>query len=174
MIRHTPSLRKRVFILGLLLLNFTLLSCGQKSTPLISKELPQVILPSMAGDPVNLQDYKDKTMLLAFWASWCTPCLQEIPMFNKLKDMAPEHFVLVSINVDESEVQRKELPSLVKRYEIGYPVLLASTDIAGKFGGFRGLPTVFLVHNNTIVWQKTGLAQEAELKSEIEKYLGVD
>jgi len=127
----------------------------------------------LKGDPVNLQDYQDKTMLLAFWASWCTPCLQEIPMFNKLKDMDPENFVLVSINVDESEVQRKELPSLIKRFDIGYPVLLASTDIAGKFGGFRGLPTVFLVHKNTIVWQKTGLAQEAELKSEIEKYLGV-
>ena len=76
--------------------------------PQVPAEAPDLELMSPAGTVVSLDDYRDRTVVLNFWASWCGPCRTEVPELNKLLSSHPE-VALVGIAVDSGgpkEVER--------------------------------------------------------------------
>lgn len=68
------------------------------------KNVPDILLTASAGPNKHLSDFKGKVVLLSFWASWCTPCLIELPSFIDLyQKLSDKGLVILPINVDESE-----------------------------------------------------------------------
>lgn len=100
-------------------------------------------LESLNGSRVVREDYRNKVTVVNFWATWCPPCVEEIPMLNRLKEkMAGENFELLSVNFGES---KDVINQFIKKVNIEFPVLL---DEGGKVSGEWNtliLPSTFVI-----------------------------
>ncbi len=87
------------------------------------KPAPALTLPALDGHAVSLADYRGKTVVLAYWASWCTPCRAEVPVLNRLynRGVNPGHeFEILAISVDEN---RAAAEAFARETGMTFPVL---------------------------------------------------
>lgn len=75
--------------------------------PLLGKKAPDFTLPALQGPPVRLSDFRGKTVLLNVWATWCPPCVMEMPALEKLQKDLSQDLVVLALGENESlqEVQ---------------------------------------------------------------------
>ncbi|MFH1215388.1 MAG: TlpA disulfide reductase family protein [Pseudomonadota bacterium] len=110
--------------------------------------MPNFSLESVAdGKNINSEEFKGKVMLVTFFATWCPPCLQEIPSLIDLQDEYGKNgFSVVAISVDQDGT--KQVKKVIEKTGINYPVLMADTDVTRDFGGIVGIPTSFLINRD--------------------------
>ena len=112
------------------------------------------------GKVIRLSDFKGKWVLVNFWATWCPPCLAELPDLAKMKD---EKIAVVGIAV--SYRNPEEVLDFVRKKGIPYPIVLGNEDIASKFGGIDSLPTSFLYSpEGRLVGQHEGPLTQNEIR----------
>jgi thiol-disulfide isomerase/thioredoxin len=105
--------------------------------------VPNFLLPDLVDESHSLQDYKGKVVLVNFWASWCPPCIYEMPELTRLKtQMAGKAFEILAINVGEKKYRVKKF---VKLINFNLPVLLDTRNDTFNNWGVKTLPTSFLV-----------------------------
>ncbi len=112
-------------------------------------------LKDIEGKSVSLNDFRGKRVLLNFWATWCGPCLDEMPVLRKVQDQWWEKgLVVLLINMGESA---SRVRGFVKRYALSFPMLLdPNTELFVKLD-VRTLPTSLLIDSDgTIVARKVG------------------
>lgn len=155
--------------LGLLSASILLLACQEKRP--ITGKVPTVALQSYSGETFTLGGEDDAVTLLVFWATWCQPCLMEMPSLVKLHDKYRDRkFRVVSINVDDPE--GKKVRSIARDFGINYPVLIGNEEIMKQFGGITALPTSFLIGRDGRIREKIqGLYPEAHLETMVLKAL---
>jgi peroxiredoxin len=128
-------------------------------------------LKRMDGADVRLSDYKGKVVVINFWATWCAPCLTEIPGFIELyaqyKDQGLE--ILGLSPEDDAETMR----AFADKWKINYPMLLANReDILDAYGPLIGYPTSFIVgRDGSVCGKHIGPAPKAEFEREIKALL---
>ncbi len=110
--------------------------------------MPHFDLPSaLDGQVIDSDSFKDKALLVTFFATWCPPCIQEIPAMISLQDeFSGKGFSIIGVAVDQggaTAVQR-----LIKKMGINYPVVMADDKIIADFGGVYGIPASFLINQN--------------------------
>ena len=100
-------------------------------------------LPALNQGAWRLADQRGKVVLVNFWATWCPPCLEEMPAMERLwRRHRAEDFVLVAVSVDTDP---KVVPPFVSQRGLTFPIALDSTmEITEKYG-VRALPSSFLV-----------------------------
>ncbi len=128
---------------------YIILICILCSMPCISQaavDMPQFSLPAVTdGKVVKSTSFEGKALLITFFATWCAPCRQEIPVLKELhQKYQQEGFSVIALSVDEKGPAVVE--KLVKQQKIAYPVLMADQATPRKFGGIIGIPTSFLVN----------------------------
>jgi len=118
------------------------------------KPMPEVTLADLSGKQVSLSDYEGMVIVLNFWATWCPPCVHEIPALIKLhSEYAGSGLVVIGIALD-GEGQKKVGP-FAQQAGMNYPVLLGADGVAAKaFGGVRGIPTTFFIDRSGRIRQK--------------------
>jgi len=134
--------------------------------------MPTFSLPTAVdGSVVTSEAYRGKAMLITFFASWCPPCLQEIPALKELHaKFHRQGFAVVAMSVDEGGPGA--VARLVKKAEINYQVLMADRATTQNFGGVVAIPTTFLVNKNGQVVKKyPGFAPHGLLERDIESVL---
>jgi thiol:disulfide interchange protein DsbD len=126
-------------------------------------------LSSVDGTPI---DTTGKVTVLDFWATWCVPCIQEIPSFNQLqKELAGKGLAVVGVNMDEDGASLVQ-PFLVK-HPMEYRVALATDAIKKQYGVGDELPvTVILDRTGKEVKRFAGFTKEEELRAAIQGVLG--
>lgn len=104
---------------------------------------PDFTRADLKGNAVHLADYRGKVVLLNFWATWCGPCLDEMPVFARWqKQYGPQGLQVLGVSMDDDEapVQR-----FLKKSPLDYPVILGDTALAKLYGGVLGLPLTYLI-----------------------------
>ncbi|HWC97736.1 MAG TPA: TlpA disulfide reductase family protein [Candidatus Sulfopaludibacter sp.] len=102
-------------------------------------------LPALDGHTVSLADYHGKRVLIAWWASWCTPCKAEMPALNRLYgngQHTPGEFEILAISVDED---RAAAESFARETDMKYPVLLDPGKKTVDAFHVESLPSLVLV-----------------------------
>jgi peroxiredoxin len=116
----------------------------------IGKPAPAFALSAMnGGTPVSLEQLKGKVVFVDFWASWCGPCRQSLPQYEKLRtDLAHEEFAIVAINLDE---EAAEATAFLKQHPVNYTILRDPAGDVPKAFGVAGMPTSYLIDRDGIV-----------------------
>ena len=100
-------------------------------------------LPDLRGRERSLADYRGKVVLVNFWASWCPPCIYEMPELVRLKQrLAHRPFEILALNVGEKKYRVRKF---VKLINFDLPVLLDTSKDTFNAWGVETLPTTFLV-----------------------------
>ena len=86
-------------------------------------ELPEIVLNDLSGAPTPLATWSDGPMLVNFWATWCAPCLREIPLLKSFQDEHPA-IEVVGIAVDQLE----PVLDFAEEMQFNYPVLVGRAD----------------------------------------------
>lgn len=115
-------------------------------------------LPGLDGTQHRLSDWNGKRVLLNFWASWCGPCREEMPLLDRVdKHLADQDFAVVGIAIDNTDAVR----DFLKAHPVDYPILLGqanAVDPSLVFGDQRGvLPySVLIDRDGTILARRAG------------------
>ena len=128
---------------------------------------PDFRLQSLDGQATSLSDLQGKPVLINFWATWCRPCVSEVPYIQEVyEEWSGKGLVVLAINIGESPSKVKEF---LQSYNLSFPVLLdTKQDVAQKYN-IRGIPTTFFI-------DKDGIIQDLRIgafssKAEIERSL---
>ena len=119
------------------------------------------------GQILESSSFKGRVLLLTFFATWCPPCLEEVPILVKLQsEMAGAGFSVIGMSVDQQGPAI--VASFVEKKAINYPVLLAESKTTTDFGGIYGIPVAFLVNKaGNVVKKYTGYVDHAVLEKDI-------
>jgi peroxiredoxin len=123
------------------------------------------------GKTVRLSESAGKARLVDFWATWCAPCLEEIPMFKDLHaTYGPRGFTLLAISDEDADTVR----AFVDKQGIPWTNLVdPEGQVAEKFGGVFGLPTAFLLdgEGRVVAQFGPGLVPRSVLEPKIKELL---
>ncbi|MBN1438767.1 MAG: TlpA family protein disulfide reductase [Anaerolineales bacterium] len=117
--------------------------------PMVDSPAPEFSLPGMDGEPIRLSALRGQTVILAFWATWCEPCLGELPLLDRIAADRPESLAVLGINAGEPE---ESVRPFVDALETGAVRFLL--DPAGEVRGqylVRGLPTTFFIDSEGVI-----------------------
>jgi len=134
---------------------------------------PDFELGSNSGEFVSADDFSGKTILLNFWATWCAPCREEMPMLMDLqKKYGSEGLQVIGIALDDAQNVR----DFVSKYGISYPVLVGEEDVfetSNAYGNEEGvLPYTVLIDKTGIVrWRYAGLIENDNISSLLSEML---
>ncbi len=104
---------------------------------------PDFSLTDLKGQPLDLSSYREKVVLLDFWATWCAPCRAEIPHFVEFQNnYRDQGFQVIGISMDDD---LKPVGPFYNEYKMNYPVALGNDKLAQSYGGILGLPVTFLI-----------------------------
>jgi len=100
-------------------------------------------LTDLHGKTQSLADYRGKVVLLNFWASWCDPCIEELPVIEKLRlDFARKPFAILAVQTGGSARTAEDVVSTLK---LGFPILLDRDTKVTQAFGINTLPTTYLI-----------------------------
>ena len=145
---------------------------GDKAPPSpSSKSAPSFTLRDLNGEQVSLSDFKGKVVILDFWATWCPPCVQEIPHFIELYEKYKEQgFAMVGISVDHGGV--RVVKSFVQKYQVNYPILMTDGQVDKAYGNITSIPTTFVIDRQGNIWRTyIGYRDKAVFEADIKALL---
>ena len=95
------------------------------------------------GTPIKLSDYAGQVVFLNFWATWCGPCLAELPAMNKLnRAMAGKPFVILAVNLRETGAQ---VARFVEEHPMSFSFVLDPLGVVARDYGVTGIPLTYVI-----------------------------
>jgi thiol-disulfide isomerase/thioredoxin len=163
--------------LGAMIIGFGGNAPGEKSPGGDTRRVPAKGLPladfelaTSDGEIVSLSQFRGKTVILNFWATWCEPCKEEMPLLVQVAEAYGDEVVVLGINARESA---REVTSFAEEYDISFPLLLDENGEVQSLYYVRGFPTTFFLDKDGVLQsQHIGLLNE-ELVRDYLKRLGV-
>lgn len=158
----------KILITSLLIFLFS--SCSE-SEPAISGKVPEISLQNLGGKKKSVEYQASEYTLLVFWATWCQPCIMEIPVLVKMnKEFGEKELQVVSILTDSPN--KELLNKIVTEFKINYEVFLGNENTMRQFGNIASIPTSFVINKEGKILEKiSGMIPEYLLREKIKSYL---
>jgi len=125
------------------ILTMTLLLSSVAKAEVLEGMAPDFTLKSRSGENVKLSEHRGEVVMINFWASWCAPCRQEMPlleeMYKKYSDLG---FVLLGVNVEEDSSKATEL---LRDIPVSFPVLYDNKNEVTKLYKVVAMPSTVMV-----------------------------
>jgi len=137
---------------------------GEASVP---DKLVEFTLPDLDGHPRNIKEWSGRVVVLNFWATWCPPCREEIPLFIELQQRyGSQGLQFLGVAIDRKD----EVAAFRRAVGLNYPTLLGQDtglDLLARYGNRSGsLPySVVIGRDGKVLATKLGAYKKAELES---------
>lgn len=156
--QHKVSMKRPAFaLLAAAILILAANGFAAKSPQENSKDtLVDFELPDLDGKKRKLSEFRGKWVVVNYWATWCPPCLKEIPELVDFHDAHKDKDAVV-LGVNFEQIGREELVEFMESYFVSYPVVQMQPAPSSPLGAIPGLPTTFLVSpKGELVARQTG------------------
>lgn len=144
---------------------------GAAASMNVGDTVPDFRRADLGGKEVQLSRHRGKLVLLNFWATWCPPCREEMPMFSRWqKQLQARGLQVIGVSMDDdgSEVER-----FMAQYPVSYPIVMGDAKFARQFGGVLGLPLTYLIDaQGRVVARYQGEADLATMEAKVKELLG--
>jgi peroxiredoxin len=139
-----------LFLIGSLAL--FIVACGEKPVATVGKPAPDFDTVDLKGDIWSLSRLKGKVVFVNFWATWCSPCREEMPSMQRLYVKLPkDKFEMIALfNSDKEPAVKK----FVSQLGLTFPILSDEFNFAGPKYGITGLPETFIVDKQGVIREK--------------------
>jgi thiol-disulfide isomerase/thioredoxin len=130
--------------------------------PRVDSQAPEFVLNDISGQPISLSDLYGQAVVINFWATWCGPCIREMPMFQKFQDQYEADLVILAVNTKEPA---DEVTAFLDQMPLSltYAILLDSNGDVEDLYQVRGLPTTFFLDSDgTIRYQHIGVMNDEQ------------
>ncbi len=131
---------------------------------------PDFTITDINGKTRSLQDFRDKTVILNFWATWCAPCIEEFPRLLKIAAQHKDNAVLLAVS---SDVNEKLVHSFVKQMRVPMDanIIVArdTQDITGKLFHTYQIPETFIIDRDGAIRAK--FSGDKWQPQELERYI---
>lgn len=157
---------KRLLLSAVLICSATL--------PGLAGDFPTLVLRDLSGSERSLSDYSGRIVVVNFWATWCVPCLAEMPLLASIQDRYATNGVqVIGASADQPKTQ-KQIPRFIGKLKINFPVWVgATTSHMQALGLGDALPaTAIIDRDGKIVARIQGVLDKAELERLIEWLIG--
>lgn len=131
---------------------------------------PDFTRTDFANLQLTLSDHRGKVVLLNFWATWCPPCREEMPLFSSWqRELKGKGLQVIGVSMDDDAASVKEFLAL---HPVAYPVVMGDVKLAETYGGVLGLPLSYLIDGQgRIVARYQGETDLAKVKARIKDLL---
>lgn len=149
MTHMSRKIMRRSFAAGLASLVLLLANPLFASSVKLSEAAPDFTLKSLQGPNLRLEEYRGQVVLINFWASWCGPCRQEMPILDRLHQRYEDTgFAVLGVNV-EGEV--KPAKEIVDKTNVTFPVLIDEGQVVSELYDLEAMPSTVVVDRDGVV-----------------------
>jgi thiol-disulfide isomerase/thioredoxin len=120
---------------------------------------PVFSLPDLKGEKVDLVSFQGQVIIIDFWATWCGPCKEEIPLLNQIhQKYRDQGVVVIGISLDRKDPG--EVKKFLDSFQVEYLNLMGGEEVFEKFGQIanggpiRGIPATFVIDRKGVICQK--------------------
>lgn len=130
-------------------------------------QIPDFDITFLNGDSASFSDYYGKKIILNFWATWCGPCVGEMPAFQRLAEEYPDDLVILAVNCSEDQ---STVDKFIRENNYTFPIVMDEEGyIQSMFGGITSIPlTAIIDEEGYIVTNHLG-ASDADTMYEVYK-----
>ena len=161
--RRRPS--RLPYLLGVVvavgLVGFAWFARGRIEPVIAGMPAPAFHVSTLDGTPTTLDPYRGKVVLLNVWATWCGPCLEEMPSMQRLyRDMAGKDFEILAVSVDnavDGKVPRQALEKFAADLGVTFPIFHSAPDTRDdiqKLYQTTGVPESFLIGKDGVIYRR--------------------
>lgn len=116
--------------------------------------VPDVQLPGLDGKAYNIKDFKDKVVIVNFWASWCAPCVEEFPSMLKLAEQLPNDLVILAISGDQDVASVQTFLKVFPQRPDNFKIFMDSDQAIAKKFGTQVLPESYVLTRGLKIFRK--------------------
>ncbi len=140
--RCRPSLRLAAIVLALLI-------AAPAGAVTVRERAPDFTLKSLDGTNLRLEEYRGQVVLINFWASWCGPCRQEMPLLDRLHQRYVDTgFAVLGVNVEGDAAPAR---ALVEQIPVSFPVLVDEGQRVSELYRLEAMPSTVVVDRDGVV-----------------------
>lgn len=122
------------------------LGMGAANAKEMNEPAPDFTLKSRQGENLRLEDFRGQVVMLNFWASWCGPCRQEMPLMDEIYEQYKDlGFTVLAVNVDEN---REEAHRFLDNVPVSYPILYDPESRVSEQYNVQAMPTTVMIDRN--------------------------